>query len=204
VAHLDPQHRGRRLNPRPAPSRFGTASLAVLLLGCVTEEPAPIQVSIGPTPGETRSFAPKTALAEILDLSPARTELRLILADYEASCDRFVPPADGQTYVSVLVVTPAAAALAPVSYSWLGHEAHGSTPGRPDRPFALPKAQLGRRSALLPPGGAVRLTKVGMERDGYVEGLLEFQFAGDAKRPATRLMGPFRARICKTNQAPKP
>jgi hypothetical protein len=204
VADHDARNRRGRLNTRPATLLCGTILAAMGAVACVSESPSPVQLRVGPAPSDARSFVPRTALAEYLDLPQARRELRVMLADYEASCDRFVPPRDGETYVSVLVVTPDGTDPGPATYAWAGHDAHGGTPGHPDRPFALPKVQLGPSSTLLPPGGSVRLTQVSLERDGYVEGVLDFQFAGDAKRPATSLQGTFRARICKTNHAPKP
>jgi len=176
----------------------------VAAAACVAESPSPIQVQVGTDPAERRTFVPRTALAEYLELPQVRGELRLTLADYEASCDVFVPPSDRQTYISVLVVTPDGTDPVPGSYAWAGHEAHGGSAGHPAHPYAMPKVQLGSRSTLLPPGGGVRLTKVSLERDGSVEGVLDFQFPGDSQRQATGLQGTFRARICKTNHAPKP
>jgi hypothetical protein len=159
---------------------------------------------VGDAAEQQRTFAPRSALGEYLELPQARNELRLSLADYDASCERFIPPAAEQTFVSLVVVTPAGTEPGVGTYPWGGHDAHGGTPSRPERSFAMPKVQLGSRSYLFPPGGAVELTKVSLALDGHVEGVLLFEFAGDAQRQATSLQGSFQARICKSSHPPGP
>ena len=173
---------------------------AALLSACRSEPASTIRVRVGEGPDQQRSFVPKVALAEYLNVPDLRGELRLTLADYDAPCDRFVPPDDDQTNVSVLIVTPKGVIPSPGTYPWGGPEAHGGTAAQPERPFAVPKVHLGPHSHLFPPGGSVRLTRVGLERDGQVEGVLDLEFPGDAQRPAASLRGNFQAQICKTNR----
>jgi hypothetical protein len=184
--------------------RRGRVLVALLTAACHGESHSAIQLQVGNASAERRSFVPRSALAEYLELPKARSELRLIFADYEASCERFVPPTDEQTFVSVLVVAPAGQEPTTGTYPWGGHQAHGGTATRPKRPFAMPKAQLGARSYLFPPGGAARLAKVSLAQDGYVQGSLCFEFSGNARQQATRLQGEFRARVCRSNRLPGP
>jgi hypothetical protein len=172
--------------------------------GCRRDQPSTIQVRVGNGAQDQASFVPETALAEYLELPGERNELRLTLADYTASCDAYVRPGPGQTYVSVIVVEPAGRDVTTGTYAWSGHEAHGGTPSRPTRPFAMPKVVLGNQSHLFPPGGAVRLSRVTLQHNGRVEGVLGFEFAGDRKRDATSLRGNFRAKLCKLNRAAEP
>jgi hypothetical protein len=92
---------------------WGAAVGAVLACACQADAPPTIQLRVGDLPEQQRSFTPRVALAEYLELPDTRAELRVSLADYDAPCDRFVVPAADQTYVSVLVVTPAGTAPTP-------------------------------------------------------------------------------------------
>jgi hypothetical protein len=47
------------------------------------------------------------------------------------------------------------------------------------------------------PGGAVVLNGLSLDKHGSISGLLNFEFSGDAKHPATSLKGRFSARICR-------
>ena len=173
-------------------------------VGCRPEQPSAIQVRVGNGPKAQSSFIPEAALAEYLELPGERNELRITLADYAASCDDYVRPGPGQTYVSVVVVEPAGRDVAAGTYAWSGREAHGGTASRPSRPFAMPKVLLASQSHLFPPGGAVRLSRVSLQHEGRVEGVLAFEFAGDRERDATSLRGNFRAKLCKLNRAAEP
>ncbi len=172
--------------------------------GCRPDPPSTIQVRVGNEAEEQASFIPETALAEYLELPGERNELRITLADYGASCDDYVRPGPGHTYVSVIVVEPAGRDVTAGTYAWGGREAHGGTASRPSRPFAMPKVLLGSQSHLFPPGGTVRLSRVALQHDGRVEGVLAFEFAGDRERDATSLTGNFRAKLCKLNRAGEP
>lgn len=154
---------------------------------------------MGSSPTSQRSFVPITALAEYLELPESRNELRLTLADYELPCDRFVPPQGQQIHVSIVVVTPAGFRPAAGTYAWGGTQGQGGAANEPQPPFARPKALLGGRGHVFQPGGAVRLTKVALGRHAAVQGVLAFEFAGDAEHEATSLTGSFRARVCKSN-----
>jgi hypothetical protein len=156
-------------------------------------------VATGISPDSQHSFVPITALAEYLELPESRNELRLTLANYELPCDRFVPAAGEQIHVSVVVVTPAGSRPAPGTYAWAGTQGQGDGANDPQPPFARPKALLGGRGHTFQPGGAVRLTKVALGRHAAVEGVLAFEFAGNAEHEATSLTGSFRARVCKSN-----
>jgi hypothetical protein len=184
--------------------RWGKIVVATMAVACQRDAPSAIQVRVGDTAEQQRSFPPRSTLGEYLELPQARSELRLSFADYDLSCERFVVPAADQTFVSVMVVTPAGTEPGAGTYPWAGHDAHGGTPSHPARPFAMPKVQLGSRSYLFPPGGAVELTKVSLALDGHVEGVLRFEFAGDAERQATSLLGSFRARICSSSRPSGP
>ncbi len=151
----------------------------------------------GSAPSERVEFRPTTSYAEYLVFPGARSELRITLASYRASCDSFVSPGESDTSITVTVVSPASAALGPGSYGWAGHEAHGGTLDAPERAYALPNVRLGRRALVLPAGGEIKLESVATTQDGRVRGQLDFEFAGDAEHPATSLKGSFEAKLCR-------
>ncbi len=172
-------------------------ALPGLALGCRTESAAPIQLVVGSDSHERVTFTPVSAFAEYVQVPGSGNELHLTLAGYEASCERFVPPRAGQALVSVSVVTPRSAPLAPGVYGWDGHGAHGGTQASPERAYAVPHARIGQKSFVFPPGGSLRLTEVVLERAGKLKGFLAFEFAGSAERQAASISGSFEATLCR-------
>jgi len=142
----------------------------------------------------TSRLTTQSEFVEYISLPGDRNELRLTLASYPASCDRWVPPAEGQTLITVVIVLPSESSPAPGSYSWSGIP-------KTDEPlrtgYALPKAHFGTHARLFEPGGAIRLTRVQLDAHGTVAGTLAFEFPGEADRPATRIDGNFEARVCR-------
>jgi hypothetical protein len=169
--------------------------IGMALVGCRAKARSSIELTAGPD--EHLSFVPKAAFFEYVELPGERNELKITLASYAAACGRYVPPPAGQALVSVTVVTPQNVKPTATTYVWAGHEAHGGSVTRPARPYALPTARIGRHGYLIPPGGSIRLTHVSLSAQGQVDGLLSFEFAGDATRPATAIKGRFSADICR-------
>lgn len=174
--------------------------LCVCIAGCRGEPAAQIVVVTGPAPADTVSFAPTAAFSEYVELPGERNELRITLSSFDASCERYALPQGDQTLVTVLVLTPPGTAPKVGSYPY-------DAPLGADKPvdaaISLPKAQIGKRSHTFEPGGLVRLTQVDLGSHGSISGLLDFHFRGEADRPATRLEGSFRAKICRFNPAPE-
>jgi hypothetical protein len=178
------------------------AVLAVALLGlpataCRSEQAAPIQLVVGSDARERHTFTPRSAFAEYVQVSGSGNELRLTLAGYDASCERFVSPGRGEALVAVVIVTPRGVPPAPGVYGWDGHAAHGGTENAPERAYAVPHARIGPRSFPFPPGGSVRLNEVTLERAGKLKGFLAFEFPGSAEREAASISGSFEARLCR-------
>lgn len=178
-------------------------AMAALARGCHAPEAAELELVVGAEDSERVRFRPESSFAELLRLPGEHDELRVTLAGYEASCERFVPPGPGRASITVTVAFPAGVEPKPGTYSWTGHEAHGGTPARPERPYALPTARLGPRGYVFPPGGSITLSAVELSPRGRVEGLLAFSFPGDASHPAMSATGRFSARLCRAD-APAP
>ena len=180
---------------RPRASILVGCFWALLLGACDSTERTPIQLEVGRAEDERHSFVPAAAFAEYVELPGERHELTLTLASYRASCSEFVPPGAGQTLVTVLVTAPINEPLGPASYP----------SGAPSaRPGASPTVRLGSRAYELSPGGALALSEVDLQPQGVVAGRLNFEFAGTADKPAQRLEGRFRARICRFSRARAP
>lgn len=175
--------------------------LATLAVACHSTPTGEIQLSVAPGADGHMSFAPRSAFAEYLQLPGEHNELRITLAGYNASCERYVPPDPGRASVTVTVAFPAGSEPLAGTYAWAGHEAHGGTPARPQRAYAVPTARIGRHGYVFPPGGSITLTRVELSPHGRVEGVLAFGFPGDAQRPAMSLAGRFSARICRLEAA---
>lgn len=180
-----------------AAARLLVALPAWAALGCRSENAAPIQLVVGSDSHERVTFSPVAAFAEYVQVPGSGNELHLTLAGYEASCERFVPPRSGQALVSVSVVTARGTPLAPGTYGWDGHTAHGGSQASPERAYAVPHARIGQKSFVIPPGGSIRLTEVVLERAGKLKGVLAFEFAGSAEREAASISGSFEATLCR-------
>lgn len=181
-------------SPRRA---LGVIICVAALAGCKSPNRAPVYVVTGNGPNERAEFRPVSSYAEYLVFPGARSELRITLASYAASCDAFVAPGDADSSITVTVISPAIAELGPGTYAWAGHEAHGGTAAQPERAYALPTVRLGHRGSVLPAGGELQLESVATTQDGRVRGRLDFEFAGDAEHPATSLKGGFEAKLCR-------
>jgi len=147
-------------------------------------------------PAGQRSFVPHTALAESLSIPGDHNELRLLLAEGKAACERHITPEPGQVLLHVTVIVPDKATIGPGTYAWVPPPEPKNNEPPPVTARAVPKVHVGATSHLLRPGGGVQLTKVDLDPNGSVEGLLAFEFPGDGKSPATRVQGRFSARIC--------
>jgi hypothetical protein len=171
-----------------------------VLLGasaCHPRQQDSVYLVAGPEPAAHVEFRPVSSYAEYLVLPGERRELKLTLTSYQASCESFNAPGDSDASATVTVSVPVDTELEPGSFVWAGHEAHGGTAQRPERPYALPTIRVGHRSQVLPPGGEIVLESVSSTPDGRVRGRLGFEFAGDAERAATSLKGRFEAKLCR-------
>jgi hypothetical protein len=156
-----------------------------------------VYIVAGPEPSAHVEFRPISSYAEYIVLPGERRELKIALTSYLASCESFNSPGDTDASATITVSTPVDADLAPGTFVWAGHEAHGGSEQRPERAYALPTVRIGHRSQALPPGGELVLESVSSAPDGRVRGTLGFEFAGDAERPATSLKGRFEAKLCR-------
>jgi hypothetical protein len=145
----------------------------------------------------TTRFSTTSAFAEYVELPGLRNELRITLASYALSCERWAAPKDGEEALIVTIVTPPDQRPAPASYAWNGIPPHDQP--LPHDGYALPKALLGSHSRSFDPGGAVRLSAVSLDLRASVIGSLAFEYPGDGSRPATRIDGGFEAKICRSS-----
>jgi hypothetical protein len=170
--------------------RGALALLLATTVGCEQRRSHEITIIDG---ASTTRFSTLSEFAEYVELPGDHNELRLTLAGYAASCEKWVPPAEGETAVTVTIVSLPDTPPAVGTYNWSGVP-------KPDEPlhagYALPKAHFGARSRLFEPGGSVRLTAAQLDTHGLVAGTLAFEFPGETDRPATRIDGRFEARIC--------
>jgi len=183
----------------PSVSSHWTCLALVFSIASACNERRSHEITITDGAATTR-FSTKSELAEYVELPGDHDELRLTLAGYNASCERWVPPGEGESSLTLVIVTPPNAPPAPGAYEWSG------IPKPEDglhAPYVLPKAHFGPRSRLFEPGGAARLTKVQLDPHGVIAGTLAFEFPGAPDRPATRIDGNFEARLCRLSASPE-
>lgn len=154
--------------------------------------------------GETSRFEIQTALAEYWELAGEADELRVTLASFPISCEKFTPPPEGQAIITVSVLVPEGKRLALGDYPWTGLESLGDTPRQPAVAYALPYVRVPGRGFALAPGGAVRVAEFEPRVHGRVAGLLSFQGVSDDAAAATRLSGRFEAKLCRYSPLPAP
>jgi hypothetical protein len=167
-----------------------------MLAACQERTQRKIQLSVGNKPEQAVEFAPTVSLAQYVEAPGSGSELTLTFANYPASCDSFVAPGPNQVLLTVVVMSPKAP-LSPAAYPWAGHTAHGGTVERPLRAYALPTVRLASHAYRIEPGGALGLEALNLRPGGEVRGLLGFDFPGNATTEASRISGPFTARICR-------
>jgi hypothetical protein len=164
-------------------------------------ETSTVELTVG---GTTERFEVRTAFAEYWELSGEADELRITLASYEASCSQFVPPPEGGIVATIQLLVPDDKRIAVGDYPWAGLAAAGGSPRHPQTAYALPYARKGGLGKMLAPGGGLRLTELELKTHGHVGGLLAFQGSSEDPNAATRLTGPFRARLCRYSPLPSP
>ncbi len=174
---------------------LGLLCLGLLFVGCKGGDRRPLDLAIGTADRDRVELTPSTAIVEYTELPGSKNELRIQLANYEASCTEFVPPSDGQALLTVTVVTPPGERPAVGEYPWTGATPAGVAASR----VAIPSARIGDRSMVLPAGGTIRLTEVELTPHGHVDGILAFEFPGDEKRQAASARGAFSAKMCRYN-----
>jgi hypothetical protein len=160
-----------------------------------------VELTVG---GNTERFEVRSAFAEYWELSGEADELRITLASYEASCTQFVPPPEGGIVATIQLLVPDDKRIATGDFPWAGVEAAGGSPRHPQTAYALPFARKGKVGKTLAPGGGLRLTELELRTHGHVGGLLAFQGSSEDPNAATRLTGPFRARLCRYSPLPSP
>jgi hypothetical protein len=181
--------------------RSVTLVTALLCAACNGHPPGTLDVRLGSKPDSRYAFRAVSGFAKYVELPGAGSELTITLANYEASCERYVPPPEGKLAVAVVVFAPPGTQLLAATYPWLGHQAHGGTPTKPDRAYALPTVRLGRKSHLIEPGGGIELRRVELAREGRVAGLLGFEAPGDADHEATSIAGRFDVPLCSVRDS---
>jgi hypothetical protein len=168
------------------------------LAGCRSEPPPnSVDLVLPDGSGRRTPFEVRSAFAEYVDLGELRRELRITLASYAASCERYSPPGPRDVLLVVTVTAPPGEPLRPGSIPASSPESTEGDAGKPSRPSALALARHGDASHVFPGGGSLELAEVDVSPTGRVRGILALEFPGDATRPAASARGKFEARICR-------
>ena len=144
--------------------------------------------------GRRAELKPRSAFAEYVELPELRRELRITLASYPLSCDRYVAPGPDDLLFVLTLTTPPREAFVPTSIPF--GVAPPSDAGANTRVGAFAVARQGDRGFDFPSGGTVELRSVDLAPTGSVSGVLSLEFPGDGTRPASGAHGKFDARMC--------
>lgn len=165
-----------------------------LLPGCRDNAAPAIRIDLGPAPADELTLVPKSSLAELIEVSPTETALLLTLSSAERTCEALADTEPNAAGVAIRLLLPAGQQLKPGSFP-LVQDAQS-----PDKPRVLSTVKLNGRRTELRPGGDLTISQVDASPQGSVEGLLKFEFTGDAEHPATRVSGHFLAHFCRINR----
>jgi len=187
-------HPARKLALLSKPARV-TAALALTLVACHGEQEASsIDLVLPEGVGRRVELKPRSAFAEYVELPELRRELRVTIASYPLSCDRYVAPGPSDTLFVLTLVGPPRSEFAPGTIP-LG-TAPATDAGALERTTAFAVARQGERGFDFPSGGTVELRGVDLTATGSVGGVLSLEFPGDGSRPASGAHGKFQARMC--------
>jgi hypothetical protein len=174
-----------------------------VLVGCRDNSAAPIRIDLGPTANDELTLIPRASLAELIEISATESALFLTLTSAERTCEA-VSHADADAGVSIRLKLPGGRKLEPGSYPLITDAPPTDAP--PTDVPAVDKATVqstvklrGRRQELRS-GGELTLSQVDLSPQGSIDGLLKFEFTGDAEHPATRVSGHFLAHFCRINR----
>ncbi len=174
-------------------ARWLTLALC-LLVSCRDNTAAPIRIVLGPTPADEVTLVPRASLAELIEISDTESALFLTLTSTTRTCEALPKPESDDVGVSMRLVLPAGSKLEPGSFPII--EAAPSA----DKPHVVATVKLHGQRQELRPGGELTLTQVDATPQGSIDGLLKFEFPGNAEHPATRVSGHFLAHFCRINR----
>lgn len=181
-----------------APFAVLVAALAVALTGCRSEPPLGTLSILLPEPSaKAREIVLRAAFAEYVELPELRRELRLTLASYELSCDRYVEPGPDDLVVMVTVVSPAAEPLPTGTVAAVSPEIVDGGEDVAVRRSVVTVARRADRSFVLPAGGTLEIGAFDPSPGGRLHGILALEFPGDGRSPAASVRGKFHARTCQ-------
>ncbi|HEX6272448.1 MAG TPA: hypothetical protein VFZ53_05390 [Polyangiaceae bacterium] len=190
------------MNDSAFPKSLVASLLLAGLVACRAEKPRDtIELVVPDGSGRTVELAPRSAFAEYVEVPESANELRVTLASYDVSCERYVAPGADDTVLVVTLKLPPGEKPRPGSFASTRplSEDGGSPLGRA---YAVPVIRRGARGHALPPGGTLELELVEFGRSGVVKGAVAFEFPGDGTRPASSAKGKFSARLCRHDEAP--
>jgi hypothetical protein len=196
------------LSDAPCPrgrSTLGRAALALVTLAvaCRADNPkSTLELVVPDGSGRTFELAPRSAFAEYVEVPDIANELRVTLASHDVSCERYVKPGPGDTVVVVTLKLPPSEKPRPGSFASTPPLVADAGASKVGRAYAVSVIRRAERGYALPPGGTLELAQVDLGKSGVVAGSLAFEFPGDAVRPASSAKGKFRARICRSEEAP--
>jgi hypothetical protein len=177
-----------------------------LLVGCRDNSAAPIRIDLGPTATDELTLVPRASLAELIELSPTESTLFLTLTSSERTCEALAEADAEAAGVSIRLKLPGGRKLEPGSYPLLTEapppapDAVAAEAPGPEKPSVQATVKLHGRRQELRSGGELTLSQVDATPQGSIDGLLKFEFTGDAEHPATRVSGHFLAHFCRINR----
>jgi hypothetical protein len=169
-----------------------------VLVGCRDNSAAPIRIDLGPTANDELTLIPRASLAELIEISANESAFFLTLTSAERTCEA-VSQVDTEAGVSIRLKLPGGRKLEPGSYPLIT-EPPSSEVAAVDKPTVQSTVKLHGRRQELRSGGELTLSQVDLSPQGSIDGLLKFEFTGDAEHPATRVSGHFLAHFCRINR----
>lgn len=181
--------------------------LSMGAIGCKSDTKHELTLQVGPD--RIIRFAPTAGFAQYFEIPGQDDRLRIVLASYDVGCNSYVPPDQGQVYVSVTVQARPGETLLGKKIPWEGTKQQltaAETAAKDEEQnqdtsdtvfaYALPFVRLAKDARPLPPGGYITIRKFDREPYGTIEGEFEFSDAGEGEAATAALLGPFRVQLC--------
>jgi len=151
-------------------------------------------MALGSAPADEVTLVPKASIAELVEVSPTLTEVYLSLSSVDQGCELEQSRVADAVSVAVRLVLPGGAKVEPGRYPLLDMAAVS------DKPHAHATVTLHGRRSDVHGGGDIEIERLDMTPLGALQGVLKFEYPGDADHPATRVFGHFSANFCRMNR----
>ena len=154
------------------------------------------QITIQTGPDTYRRFMPEAAIAEYLEFPSEPDQLRISVANFPLSCEKYLAPRGDQVVVSFLIKVPTGKELSQGTYLWKGLP---KSENEMTEPLVLPYVRFSGGGRSLPPGGQFELISFSPEPFAEVQARAQLRGAEPGASYQIGVSGMISARLCRVS-----